>query len=177
MEFTAINTVGALAEYEVLVAKGHLTFEQQTGLKIDKMTDFILKFVYSENFHNRPVTITILSNTLMTNENTIRTKLKKLTKHKFIEICRCGCDGRTRKILPTKLLNRLMIIDATTKLKTLTEVAPVFMETFGTVFAELYKQFEVEEFDSFTNDEAHSKYNETYLGIKNRYKNTHKKLG
>jgi hypothetical protein len=113
----------------------------------------------------------------MTNENTIRTKLKKLAKHNFIEICRCGCDGRTRKILPTKLLNRLMIIDATTKLKTLTEVAPVFMETFGTVFAELYKQFEVEEFDSFTNDEAHSKYNETYLGIKNRYKNTHKKLG
>ena len=62
------------------------------------MTDFILKFVYSENFHNRPVTITILTNTLMTNENTIRTKLKKLTKHGFIEICRCGCDGRTRKI-------------------------------------------------------------------------------
>ena len=176
MNLQYLDTVGRMAEYEVLVAKGHLTFEQQTGIKIDKMTDFILKFVYSENFHNRPVTITILTNTLMTNENTIRTKLKKLTKHRFIEICRCGCDGRTRKIVPTKLLNRLMIIDATTKLKTLTEVAPVFMETFGRAFAELYKEVEVEEFDSFKNDEAHSKYNEIYLGIKNRYKNTHKKL-
>ena len=80
------------------------------------------------------------------------------------------------KLVPTKLLNRLMIIDATTKLKTLTEIAPVFMETFGTVFAELYKEVQVEEFDSFKNDEAHSKYKEIYLGIKNRYKNTHKKL-
>jgi hypothetical protein len=43
-------------------------------------------------------------------------------------------------------------------------------------FAELYKQLEVEEFASFTNDESHSKYNEVYLGIKNRYKNNLKKL-
>lgn len=177
MELTGINTVGALAEYEVLVAKGHLTFEQQTGLKIDKMTDFIIKFVYSENFHNRPVTITILTNTLMTNENTIRTKLKKLIEQDLIEICQCGCDGRTRKILPTNLLNRLMIIDATSKLKTLTEVAPVFMQTFGTALQKLYKEVKVEEFDSFTNDDAHRKYNEIYLGMKNRYKNTQKKLG
>ena len=152
MNLQYLDTVGRMAEYEVLVAKGHLTFEQQTGIKIDKMTDFILKFVYSENFHNRPVTITILTNTLMTNENTIRTKLKKLTKHRFIEICRCGCDGRTRKIVPTKLLNRLMIIDATTKLKTLTEVAPVFMETFGTAFAEIYKEVEAV---SYTHLRAH----------------------
>ena len=112
----------------------------------------------------------------MTNENTIRTKLKKLIEQDLIEICQCGCDGRTRKILPTNLLNRLMVIDATSKLKTLTEVAPVFMQTFGTALKNLYKEFKVEEFESFTNDDEHRKYNEIYLDIKNRYKNTHKKL-
>ena len=83
--------VGKIAEFEVLVAKAHLLFEEQTGIKVDKMTDFLLKFIYLEDLHNRDVTMTILANTLMTNENTIRSKLKILIKNDLVEICKCGC--------------------------------------------------------------------------------------
>ena len=75
--------------------------------------------------------MTILANTLMTNENTIRSKLKTLIENDLIELCKCGCDSRTKKIKPTKLLKSLMIIDATSKLKTMESLSPLFKEAFG----------------------------------------------
>ena len=169
--------VGKMAEFEVLVAKAHLLFEEQTGIKVDKMTDFLLKFIYLEDLHNRDVTMTILANTLMTNENTIRSKLKILIKNDLVEICKCGCDGRTRKIKPTKLLSRLMIIDATSKFKTMESLSPLFKEAFGSTLERLYKEHKVEPYKSFTDDKAHKEYNSQYLDAKNRYKNTHNNLG
>ena len=103
------DIVGVIAEFEVLTAKAHLRFEQQTGLKLDKMTDTIMKFVYSEHYHNRPVTMTILANTLMTNENTLRTKLKALIEHELVEVIKCNNDSRQKQIKPTELLSLIHI--------------------------------------------------------------------
>ena len=64
--------------------------EAQLGIKIDGITDFILKFIYTEKLNNRDVTITILSNTLMINENTVRKKLNKLIDNDFVEVCSVG---------------------------------------------------------------------------------------
>jgi len=168
--------VGKMAEFEVLVAKAHLLLEEQTGIKIDKMTDFLLKFIYLEDLHNRDVTMTILANTLMTNENTIRSKLKILIKNELVELCQCGCDGRTKKIKPTKLLQRLLIIDATSKLKTMESLSPLFKKAFGSTLDSLYKDHKVEPYKSFTDDKAQREYNSQYLDAKNRYKNTHNNL-
>ena len=115
----------------------------ETGLKLDKTTDFIMKFVYSEQYHNRQVTMTILANTLMTNENTIRSKLKELINHELVEVVKCDNDSRQKQIKPTEFLNRLMVIDATSKLKTLEEIAPIFHIAFGDKLEQLYEQQKV----------------------------------
>lgn len=176
MDIKFTELVSVIAEFEVLVAKAQFIFEEQTGVKIDKMTDFLMKFICLEDIHNRDVTMTILANTLMTNENTIRSKLKILIKNELVELCQCGCDGRTKKIKPTKLLKRLLIIDATCKLKTIESLSPLFKEAFGSTLDSLYKEHKVEPYKSFTDDKAHRKYNSQYLNTKNRYKNTHNNL-
>ena len=40
MDIKFSDIVGKMNEFEVLIAKAHVLFEQQTGLKLDKMTDF-----------------------------------------------------------------------------------------------------------------------------------------
>ena len=170
------DIVGKIAEFEVLTAKAHLRFEQETGLKLDKMTDFIMKFVYSEDYHNRPVNMTILANTLMTNENTVRAKLKELIRHELVEVVKCNNDSRQKQIRPTELLNRLMVIDATSKLKTIEELAPIFHIAFGDKLEELYKEQKVEPYKSFTKAGEYTSYKAKYLSAKNRYKNILKNL-
>jgi len=177
MDIKFTDVVGKMSEFEVLVAKSHLLFERMTNLKIDKMTDFIVKFVYSEDYHDRPVTMTILANTLMTNENSIRTKLKFLIQHELIEVIKCDDDSRTKKIKPTKLLKRLMIVDASSKLKTMEELSPLFKIAFGDKLERFYKEHNVEPYKPFTDMDAHKNYNNQYLDAKNRYKNILKKLG
>ena len=177
MDIKFTELVSLIAEFEVLVAKAQFMFQEQTGVKIDKMTDFLMKFICLEDIHNRDVTMTILANTLMTNENTIRSKLKILIKNELVELCQCGCDGRTKKIKPTKLLKRLLIIDATCKLKTIESLSPLFKEAFGSTLDSLYKDHKVEPYKSFTDDKAHREYNSEYLDAKNRYKNTLNNLG
>ncbi len=172
MDIKFKDIVSKMAEFEVLVAKAHVLFEQQTGIKIDKMTDFLMKFICLEDMQNRDVTMTILANTLMTNENTIRNKLKILIENDLVEICKCGRDGRTKKIKPTMLLHRLLVIDATSKLKTMESLSPLFKEAFGSTLASLYKEHKVESYKSFTDDKAHKEYNSQYSDAKNRYKNT-----
>ena len=131
MKVNYLEIVETIAQYEVECAKAQLMFEIQTGIKIDKMTDFLMKFIYLENLHDRQVTMTILANTLMTNENTIRKKLKQLIKYDLIEISKCGFDGRQKQILPTDLLKGLMIEDATAKLKTMESISENFKNAFG----------------------------------------------
>jgi hypothetical protein len=175
MDVKYLHIVQKIAEYEVECAKAQFMFEAQTGFKIDKMTDFLMKFIYTEHINDRDVTMTILSNTLITNENTIRTKLKQLLDQKLIEICQCGCDGRTKKILPTKFLKRLMIVDATAKLKTAEHISEPFRDAFSDMFADFYKEFGLEDHPSFP-EHNFDNYNDDYKYLKNRYKNTHKKL-
>jgi|TARA_Y100000033_G_scaffold22313_1_gene21054 DNA-binding MarR family transcriptional regulator len=177
MDIKYTDLVGKIAEFEVLTAKAHLMFEAQTGLKLDKMTDFLLKFIFLEDYHDRPVTMTIITNTLVTNENTIRTKLKSLIEHELIEIVKCKDDSRSRRIKPTKLCQRLLLIDATSKLKTMEALAPIFKEAFGHILEDLYKKHSVEPYKSFTEIEEYASYKAKYLSAKNRYKNTLKNLG
>ena len=116
MDVKYSHIVKHLSELDVATAQAYAMVEAQFGIKIDSTTDFILKFIYTEKLNNRDVTITILSNTLMTNENTVRKKLKKLIDNDFVEVCGCGCDKRLKKLVPTELTNRLMLIFVTSKL-------------------------------------------------------------
>ena len=178
MKVNYLEIVETIAQYEVECAKAQLMFEIQTGIKIDKMTDFLLKFIYLEDLHDRQVTMTILANTLMTNENTIRKKLKQLIKYDLIEICKCGCDGRQKQIVPTDVLKGLMIEDATAKLKTMESISENFKNAFGEMFAAFYKEFGLEKQKSFTEHDSHNFYQvQDYKYMKNIYKNTRRKLG
>ena len=85
MEIKYEDIVKDLFELDVAVAQAYAMTEAQLGIKIDGITDFIMKFIYTENLNNRDVTITILSNTLMTNENTLRKKLNKLIEGNHVE--------------------------------------------------------------------------------------------
>lgn len=171
------HIIKTVAAYEVEIAKAQYMFESQTGLKLDKMTDFLMKFIYTENLANKDVTMTILSNTTMTNENTIRTKLKALVKHELIEICRCGCDGRTKKILPTKFLKDLMIIDVASKLKTIESLSANFHKSFGKMFAQFYKEHQLEGIKAFTEYSLYDFYKTDYKKGQQMYKKTRNKLG
>ena len=177
MKVNYLEIVETIAQYEVECAKAQLMFEIQTGIKIDKMTDFLMKFIYLENLHDRQVTMTILANTLMTNENTIRKKLKQLIKYDLIEISKCGFDGRQKQILPTDLLKGLMIEDATAKLKTMESISENFKNAFGVMFAKFYKEFGLQKQRSFTEYNNYDFYKTGYIKLKNIYKNTRRKLG
>ena len=176
MDIKYLDIVKKVAELDVECAKAQFMFEKSTGLKVDKMTDFIMKFVYTEDLNDRDVTITILANTTMSNENTIRKKLNHLMEHSMIEICRCGCDGRTKKILPTIVLKKIMLIDTTAKIKTVESLSKPFKETFGEFFARFYKKLNLEDIPNY-HQTNYGFYDKNFLYLKNRYKNTHKKLG
>ena len=177
MDVKYSHIVEIFAAYEVECAKAQYMFEAKTGIKLDKLTDFLMKFIYTEDINDRRVTMTILSNTLRVNENTIRTKLKELIKHDLIELCQCGCDGRTKKILPTKVLKQLMIVDATTKLKTVEYLSKPFKDAFGNMFKGFYKDVGLEDHPSFPEHGNYDFYNKETKHLQNRYKNTLKKLG
>ena len=108
MEYTFGEVIKTVAEYEVEVSKAQYMFEAQTGLKLDKMTDFLMKFIYLQDLKGEDVTMTVIANTLMVNENTIRTKIKHLAKNKLIVCNKCGADSRTKVIKPTKFLKSLI---------------------------------------------------------------------
>lgn len=177
MKIKYLDIVETIAQYEVEVAKAQVMFETQTGIKTDKMTDFLMKFIYLEDLHDRTVTMTILANTLITNENTIRQKLKKLIDYDLVEICKCGCDGRQKIILPTEVLKGLMIEDATAKLKTMECISDNFKNAFGEMFAEFYEEFGLQRQKSFTEYNNYDFYKTGYIKLKNIYKNTRRKLG
>ena len=177
MDNTFANIIKTIAEYEVEVAKAQYMFEAQTGLKLDKMTDFLMKFVYLENIKGNHVTITIIANTLMVNENTIRTKLKNLIKHNLIEIRQCSLDGRTKKIIPTKFLKDLMVVDVASKLKTVESISKDFKLAFGEMFAEFYKEYHLEDYKAFTQYKSYDFYKTDYKKREGIYKNTLNKLG
>lgn len=176
MNIKYLDIVETIAQYELEVAKAQVMFETQTGIKTDKMTDFLMKFIYLEDLHERPVTMTILANTLITNENTIRQKLKKLISYDLVEICKCGNDARQKKIIPTNVLKGLMIEDATAKLKTMECISDDFKNAFGEMFKEFYKEFGLEKQRSFTEYNNYDFYKTGYIELKNIYKNTTKKL-
>ena len=176
MQVTFIDIMNNLAKYEVAVAKAQFMFESQTGIKLDKMTDFLMKFIYTESLEDNDVTMTILANTTMHSENTIRSKLKILIKNDLVEICRCGCDGRTKKILPTEFLKQLMLVDAASKLKTAESISNPFKLMFGDSLMEFYKEHGLQEYKPFTQYHAYDFYKADYKKAQGE-KNTLKKLG
>jgi hypothetical protein len=177
MDIKYLDIVKHLSELDVATAQAYAMTEAQLGIKIDGITDFILKFIYTEKLNNRDVTLTILSNTLMTNENTVRKKLKRLIDYNLVESCTCGCDKRLKKLIPTELTNKIMLIFVTCKLKTATDISPVFNKIFGETLNKFYKEHGVTEYESFKKNTQFINYIDTFLSTKNIYKNTHKKLG
>ena len=177
MDNTFANIIKTIAEYEVEVAKAQYMFESKTGLKLDKITDFLMKFVYLEDINGNDVTMTIIANTLRVNENTIRTKLKNLIKHNLIEIRQCSLDGRTKKIIPTKFLKDLMIVDVASKLKTVESISENFKLAFGEMFAKFYKEYNLDDYKAFTEYESYDFYKTCYVKKHIKSKNTLNKLG
>jgi len=158
MKPTFEDIINYVAKYEVAVAKAQFMFESQTGLKLDKMTDFLMKFIYTENLKDRAVTMKVLSNTTMSNENTIRAKLKILIKNDLIKISKCGSDGRTKKILPTKFMEQLMIVDVVSKLKTAESSSKPFNLLFGYSLKQFYKQHGLQDYVAFTQYDTYEFY-------------------
>ena len=163
MKPTFQDIINYVAKYEVAVAKAQFMFESQTGLKLDKMTD-------------RAVTMKILFNTTMSNENTIRAKLKILMENDLIKICKCGFDGRSKKILPTKFLEQLMIVDVVSKLKTAESASKPFNLLFGDSLKQFYKQHGLEDYEAFSQYDTYEFYKAKSKKAE-CIKNTHKKLG
>ena len=177
MDITFEDIINHVSKYEVACSKAQFMFESRTGLKLDKMTDFLMKFIYTEDLDGKDVTMTILANTTMTNENTIRAKLKILIKHDLVEICRCGCDGRTKKILPTKFLKKLMVVDVASKLKTAESISKPFTLLFGDSLMKFYKEYGLEKYEAFTQYDKYDFYQDCYEKEQSKQKNTLKKLG
>ena len=176
MKPTFQDIINYVAKYEVAVAKAQFMFESQTGLKLDKMTDFLMKFIYTENLKDRDVTMKILFNTTMSNENTIRAKLKILMENDLIKISKCGFDGRSKKILPTKFLEQLMIVDVVSKLKTAESASKPFNLLFGDSLKQFYKQHGLEDYEAFSQYDTYEFYKAKSKKAE-CIKNTHKKLG
>ena len=164
------DLVKDIAELDVATAQAYTMVEAQLGIKIDSITDFILKFIYTEKLNNRDVTITILANTLMINENTIRKKLKTLIDNQFVEVCECGCDRRLKKLVPTPLCNRLMHIFVACKLKTACDISPMFKLMFESKLNKFYKEYDLVECESFKKNTQFINYKDKFLNTKNIYK-------
>jgi hypothetical protein len=177
MQVTLLDIMNNLAKYEVAVAKAQFMFESQTGIKLDKMTDFVMKFIYTESLEDNDVTMTILANTTMSSENSIRSKLKILIKNDLVEISQCGNDGRNKKILPTEFLKHLMLVDAASKLKTAESISKPFKLMFGDSLMNFYKEYNLEEFKAFTKYDAYDFYKSCCKKEQDKQKNTLNKLG
>ncbi len=149
MKFDFKDMVKHIAELDVATAQAYTMVEAQTGIKIDSLTDFILKFVFTEHLNNRDVTTTILINTLMISENTVRAKIKMMLALNLIEVCECGCDKRRKRLVPTELLNRIIYLLVACKLKTATDISPMFKLVFGSKLNKFYKQYNLDESISF----------------------------
>ena len=143
------DMVKHIAELDVATAQAYTMVEAQTGIKIDSLTDFILKFIFTEHLNNRDVTTTILLNTLMITENTVRAKIKTMLAFNLIEVCECGCDKRLKKLVPTELLNRIIYFLVACKLKTVTDISPMFKLVFGSKLNKFYKEYDLDESISF----------------------------
>ena len=177
MKPTFQDIINYVATYEVAVAKAQFMFESQTGLKLDKITDFLMKFIYTEHLDGRAVTMKILANTTMNSENTIRAKLKILIKNDLIKISKCGFDGRSKKILPTKFLEQLMIVDVVSKLKTAESSSKPFNLLFGDSLKQFYKQHGLRDYEAFSQYDTYEFYRAKSKRVQGIYKNTLKKLG
>ena len=140
------------AELDVATVQAYIMFEAQTGIKIDTLTDFILKFIFTEHLNNRDVTSTILINTLMISENTVRAKLKMMIDFDLIEVCECGDDKRQKHLIPTELLNKIMHFLVACKLKTATDISRMFKLMFGATLNKFYKEYNLEDSISFKNN-------------------------
>jgi len=169
MDFKFTDLVKHIAELDVATAQAYTMVEAQTGIKIDGLTDFILKFIFTEHLNNRDVTITILSNTLMINENTVRAKLKMMIGFNLIEVCECGCDKRLKKLVPTELLDKIMFLLVACKLKTATDISPVFKAMFSSGLDVFYKEYNLGESVSFKKDMKFINFNKFFNTKKDKY--------
>ena len=176
MNIKFTDLVKHIAELDVATAQAYTMVEAQTGIKIDSLTDFILKFIFTEHLNNRDVTTTILINTLMISENTVRAKLKMMIAFNLIEVCACGCDKRLcgcdkrlKKLVPTELLNTIMNFLVACKLKTATDISPMFKLVFGSKLDEFYKEYNLNESISFKDNIKPINYKKFFEGQINKY--------
>ena len=163
MKFDFGDLVKHIAELDVVTAQAYSMVETETGIKIDSLTDFIMKFIFTEHLNNREVTITILSNTLMVNENTVRAKLKMIMGINLVEACECDNDKRQKCLIPTNLLNRIMHLLVASKLKTATDISPMFKLMFASTLDEFYKEYDLVEAVSFKGNKKFINYKK-YFG-------------
>tara|TARA_R110001592_G_scaffold333552_1_gene617389 strand:+ start:324 stop:857 length:534 start_codon:yes stop_codon:yes gene_type:complete len=169
MDLKFTDLVKNIAELDVATAQAYSMLETETGIKIDSLTDFILKFIFTEHLNNRDVTITILSNTLMINENTVRAKLKIMIAYNLIEVYECGNDKRLKHLVPTELLNKIMFLLVACKLKTATDISPVFKEMFSSGLDVFYKEYNLGESVSFKKDMKLINFNKFFNTQKDKY--------
>ena len=169
MDLKFTDLVKHIAELDVATAQAYTMVEAQTGIKIDGLTDFILKFIFTEHLNKRDVTITILSNTLMINENTVRAKLKIMIAYNLIEVCECGNDKRLKHLVPTELLNKIMFLLVACKLKTATDISPVFKVMFSNELDVFYKKYDLGESVSFKKDIKFINFNKFFNTQKDKY--------
>ena len=163
------DMVKHIAELDVATAQAYSMLETETGIKIDSLTDFILKFIFTEHLNNRDVTITILSNTLMISENTVRTKLNMMLGNGLVEVCECGNDKRQKHLIPTDLLNKIMYLLVACKLKTATDISPMFKLMFESNLNKFYKDFDLVEAVSFKQDIKSINYKKFFEGEMEKY--------
>ena len=163
------DLVKHISELDVATAQAYSMLETETGIKIDSLTDFILKFIFTEHLNNRDVTITILSNTLMISENTVRTKLNMMLGNGLVEVCECGNDKRQKHLIPTDLLNKIMYLLVACKLKTATDISPMFKLMFESNLNKFYKDFDLVEAVSFKQDIKSINYKKFFEGEMEKY--------
>jgi len=163
------DLVKHIAELDVATAQAYTRVEAQTGIKIDSLTDFILKFIFTEHLNNRDVTTTILFNTLMISENTVRAKLKKMLAFNLIEVCECSNDKRQKHFVPTELLSKIMYLLVACKLKTATDISPMFKLMFGSKLDKFYKEYNLDESLSFKQNAKFINYENFFKGQIKKY--------
>jgi len=163
------DLVKHIAELDVATAQAYTKVEAATGIKIDSLTDFILKFIFTEHLNNRDVTLTILCNTLMISENTVRSKLKMMIAFNLIEVCECGCDKRLKKLVPTELLNKIMHLLVACKLKTAVDISPMFKLVLSSTLDKFYKEYNLDDSISFKNNTKPIDYKNFFEGQIKKY--------
>ena len=158
-----------IAELDVATAQAYTMVEAGTGIKIDSLTDFIVKFIFTEHLNNRDVTTTILFNTLMISENTVRAKLKMMIAFDLIEVCEASDDKRYKHLVPTELLNKIMYLLVACKLKTATDISPMFKLVFSSTLNKFYKEYNLEDSISFLNNTKPIDYKKFFEGQIDKY--------